>query len=307
MREKSVITRKIEAAGGVYAPGHLGELTQIVDFDAGGRGRRGDRDRAAAARLLPSRVVVYFVLALALFEHCSYRGVWAKMTAGLRVLKLAPPAASSLTRARRRVGPKPFRALFEAIRGARRPPATGRVVLPRTAHRGRRRDDLLHVPEALQLTWRYAKRAGEKLDFGYPLLRLRVLVECGTRAVIAAVFGPEADGELTYAQRLLDGLTEGMLLLADAGFDSWRVACGHRRHRGPVPVRSGARRTPPILRAPARRLLPGRSLRRLRPAHGPRHRGVGHRDLGRRHRHAASSGAWSPACSTTAATPPTTL
>ncbi|MFF3519001.1 hypothetical protein [Streptomyces sp. NPDC002573] len=32
MRENSVITRTIEAAGGVYAPGHLGELTQIVDF-----------------------------------------------------------------------------------------------------------------------------------------------------------------------------------------------------------------------------------------------------------------------------------
>jgi hypothetical protein len=28
----SVITRTIEAAGGAYAPGHLGELTQTVDF-----------------------------------------------------------------------------------------------------------------------------------------------------------------------------------------------------------------------------------------------------------------------------------
>jgi hypothetical protein len=32
LQEKSVITRTVEAAGGVYAPGHLGELTQTVDF-----------------------------------------------------------------------------------------------------------------------------------------------------------------------------------------------------------------------------------------------------------------------------------
>jgi hypothetical protein len=30
---QSVITRKIAVAEGVYAPGHLGELTQILDFD----------------------------------------------------------------------------------------------------------------------------------------------------------------------------------------------------------------------------------------------------------------------------------
>ncbi len=33
MQEKSVITRTVGTAGGVYAPGHLGELTQIVDFE----------------------------------------------------------------------------------------------------------------------------------------------------------------------------------------------------------------------------------------------------------------------------------
>lgn len=69
MQEKSVTTRTVEAAGGVYAPGHLGELTQIVDFvlvDAVIE-ETGSREK----RLLPSRVVVYFVLAPALFEDCS--------------------------------------------------------------------------------------------------------------------------------------------------------------------------------------------------------------------------------------------
>ncbi|MER0477740.1 hypothetical protein ABR737_05110 [Streptomyces sp. Edi2] len=32
MQEKSAIARTSETAAGVHAPGHLGELTQIVDF-----------------------------------------------------------------------------------------------------------------------------------------------------------------------------------------------------------------------------------------------------------------------------------
>ncbi|MFB7669699.1 transposase [Kitasatospora sp. NPDC056138] len=52
-----------------------------------------------------------------------------------------------------------------------------------------------------------------------PLL-LVTLVETGTRAVLAATFGPEADGKLTYAKQLLSHLDARMLVLADAGFDA---------------------------------------------------------------------------------------
>lgn len=45
-----------------------------------------------------------------------------------------------------------------------------------------------HVPDDETVTWRYPKRKGDKLEFGYPLLRLLVLIECGTRAVLAAAF-----------------------------------------------------------------------------------------------------------------------
>jgi hypothetical protein len=69
---------------------------------------------------------------------------------------------------------------------------------------------LLHVPDEEALTWRYPKRTGECVEFGYPLLRLVVLVECGTRAVLAASFGPESDGELTYTGRLLSVLDRTM-------------------------------------------------------------------------------------------------
>ena len=112
MHEESVITRTIRAAPGVFAPGHLGELTQVIDFALVDAVLEETRARERRVRLLPSRVVVYFVLALALFERCSYRAVWGKLTAGLEGLAVAQPGASSLTRARRRVGAAPLRRLF---------------------------------------------------------------------------------------------------------------------------------------------------------------------------------------------------
>ncbi|WP_416237149.1 transposase [Streptomyces sp. RB17] len=76
------------------------------------------------------------------------------------------------------------------------------------------------------------------------MLRLVVLVECGTRAVLAAAFGPESDGELTYAGRLLSGLDRTMLLLADAGFDANEFARDVQATGAQFLVRSSARRIP---------------------------------------------------------------
>jgi len=192
----------------VYAPGHLGELTQVLDFDLVDAVAEETGTVQRRTRLLPTRVVIYFVLALALFEHCGYRRVWAKMVAGLRVLALAAPTASALARARRRVGPMPLKALFEAVSGA-----VGRPSTPGVFWRGLRTVAIdatsLHVPDTAKIAARYVKRAGERLTFGYPLLRLSVLVECGTRAIVGAVFGPEADGETTQAKGLLRQLHAG--------------------------------------------------------------------------------------------------
>lgn len=233
MQEESVITRTIRAAPGVLAPGHLGELTQTIDFalvdavleETGAQERR--------RRMLPSRVVVYFVLALALFEDRSYQAVWRSLTAGLGGLPLARPAASSLCRARRRIGPGPLRRLFETLAGP-----VGLPGQPGVFYRGLRTVAVdgtsLHVPDDPAITWRCPRRPGERLEFGYPLLRLAALVECGTRAVLAAAFGPEATGELACARQLLTALDATMLLLADAGFDAaefLRDVTGTGRHR----------------------------------------------------------------------------
>src|SRR5258706_8396915 len=79
---QSVITRKIAVAKGVYAPGHLGELTQVLDFDLVDAVAEETGTVQRPTRLLPTRVVIYFVLALALFQHCGYRRGRAEGGAG---------------------------------------------------------------------------------------------------------------------------------------------------------------------------------------------------------------------------------
>ncbi|MFE6165655.1 IS4 family transposase [Streptomyces sp. NPDC056486] len=260
MPEKSVITSTIETARGVFAPGHLGELTQVVDFALVDAVLEETGRRERRLRLLPSRVVVYFVLALALFERCSYRTVWSKLTASLTPLALVRPAVSSLTRARRRVGASPLRRLFETLAGpVARPGQDG------SFYRGLRTvaidGTLLHTPDDETLTWRYPKRAGESLEFGYPLplLRLLVLVECGTCALIAAAFGPESTSELPYAKRLLGALDKTMLLLADAAFDGNEFLDRVHHSGAQFLVRSGARRVP----TPAQHLGDGSYIARI--------------------------------------------
>ena len=56
------------------------------------------------------------------------------------------------------------------------------------------------------------------------MLRLLVLVSCGTRTVIDAVFSPVSQGETTCAPALLASLHAGMILLADRNFGAGLLA-----------------------------------------------------------------------------------
>ncbi|KAB1976634.1 IS4 family transposase [Streptomyces triticiradicis] len=79
----------------------------------------------------------------------------------------------------------------------------------------------LSIPDEETVTWHFPKHCGPVLEFGYPLLRLVALVECGTRALIGAAFGPDTTGELGYARQLLDQLDASMVLLAGAYYDAF--------------------------------------------------------------------------------------
>ncbi|GAA2110508.1 IS4 family transposase [Streptomyces synnematoformans] len=258
MQEKSVISRVATAASGVFAPGHLGELTQVVDCtlvdavlaETGAVERR--------VRLLPARVVVYFVLALALFEDCGYRAVWGKLTAGLVGRGSSYPHSSSLSRARRRLGAGPLRALFESLAGAVAWRST-----PGAHWRGMRTvavdGTTLQVPDRARVTQCFPKHRSRLRETGYPLLRLVTLVETGTRAILAAAFGPDTTSEISYARQMLDNLGPRMLVLLDAGFDTWEFLRDVHDYGAQFLARSSARRCPTI----QRRLPDGSYLARL--------------------------------------------
>lgn len=111
------IRRAAAVAEDRFAPGHLGELTQIVPFEMVDEVLGSTMSTQQRLRELPSRVVVYLLLAGALFAEVGYQQVWARLTAGLAEVAVTQPGSSALAQARRRVGVKPLRALFELLAG----------------------------------------------------------------------------------------------------------------------------------------------------------------------------------------------
>lgn len=214
------LTRSVTVAGGVFAPGHLGELTQVIPFElvdavvaeAGRTERR--------LRSLPSRVGVYFVLALGLFGNVGAHLVWQKLVGGLAGMTVPFPSEKALRDLRRRIGAAPLKALFETLAVPLAQPST-----PGTRYRRWRTVAFdgccsLKVPDHERNRSWLGKLRNRLGPAGYPTLMLMALVETGTRGVLGAVFGPPDTHETAYAARLLHLLNRDMLLLADRGFDS---------------------------------------------------------------------------------------
>ena len=218
MDSQSVITRTITVAGGRFAPGHLGELTQHLPFEMVDEALAATRTIQSRLRDLPSRVVVYLLLAGCLFPEVGYPGVWRKLTAALQgCLPTVTPTPAGLAAARQRVAVAPLRWLFDLLRG---PAATARQQAIRwrgllvCAIDG----TTLTVSDNPRMLARFTKQRGNHGGTGYPQVRLVALLACGTRTVIDAVFGPTTTGETTYTPRLLPSLRAGMILLADRNF-----------------------------------------------------------------------------------------
>lgn len=172
-------------------------------------------------RDLPSRVVVYLLLAGCLFAELGYRQVWQRLVTGLEGLPVADPSEAALTKARCRVGPQPLRALFELLRGpaaSMAGPVRWRGLLVCAID-----GTMVFAADSAANLARFSKqRGGRTGGSSYPMLRLVTVMACGTRSVMDAVFGPITSGETTYAKDLLARLPAGVLLLADRNF-----AAGH--------------------------------------------------------------------------------
>ena len=162
-------------------------------------------------RRLPALLVVYLLVAAALFRHVALARLVPLL--GLSVPRRGhfAVAPSALTAARRRLGPEPLRALLGAVAG----PAARRW-------RGRRLLGLdgtsLRVPDTPTNRDWFGLHRAKNGPSAYPLLRLCLLVELGTRQVLDAALAPFDVGEPSLARRLLGALPPDVLLLLDGGY-----------------------------------------------------------------------------------------
>ena len=191
------------------------------------------RTRRASLRQrdLPAHVVVYYVIALALYMQWSYREVLRCLLEGIQWLR--DPSAgvrvagkSGISQARTRLGWEPLRQLHDervqpiAVRGTRG-----------AWYRDWR---LVSLDGS---TCEVADEKGNEDAFGrpgagrgasaYPQIRFVSLVENGTHVLFGSQMDGYRTGEITLAKAVLPRLGQGMLCLADRnffGFALWQQA-----------------------------------------------------------------------------------
>ena len=240
------------------------ELVDAVLFETG---RVQQRKRA-----LPSRLVVYYVLALALFSDASYEEVMRQLTEGLAWssswgASWVVPGKAAIARARQRLGVEPLEMLYRAVAV---PLSTKETV--GAFYRGWRLVSLdgtcLEVADTPANEAAFGRPGSSQRVGGgaFPQVRLVGLCESGSHAIVDAEVGPYRVSERVLADALVQRLTPGVLCLADRGiygFERFRAA---REAGADVVWRVMAKQSLPVVR----RLRDGSFLSRLEVPDGVR-------------------------------------
>ena len=182
-------------------------------------------------RDLPAHVVVYYVIALALYMQSSYREVLRCLLEGIQWLvepgaEINVAGNSGISQARTRLGWEPVRQLHDEVV---RP-----VAVAATKGAWYRAWRLISVDGS---TLDVADEKGNNEAFGrpgasrgesaYPKIRFVSLVENGTHVLFGSRMADYATSEIALAKTVLPSLGKGMLCLADRGFfgfEMWKQA-----------------------------------------------------------------------------------
>src|SRR5277367_307563 len=97
----------------------IGVLTRLVPRDLVDEVLAQTGRREKRSRLLPAHVVVYFVMAMAIFRD-GYEEVMRRLTGGLQYMRAwqeewAVPTTGAISQARERLGEAPLKMLFERV------------------------------------------------------------------------------------------------------------------------------------------------------------------------------------------------
>ncbi len=205
--------------------------------------------REVRRRLLPARLVVYFVLSLWLFRgrNCGYGQVMVKLVDGLYHRRRGedllagqldpdgwvdagagrrwrPPNISSLSRARAKLGADPLRMLFEQVAGpvgADGAPGVFCCELRVISVDG----PVTDLPDTPENAAFFHRPSNATREGAFPQVRWVAAAESGTGALTGAAFGPYTTGEQTLMEDLLACFGPGMVVLADRNFLSHALAC----------------------------------------------------------------------------------
>jgi hypothetical protein len=182
-------------------------------------------------RDLPAHVVVYYVIALALYMRSSYREVLRCLLEGVQWL-LDPSAAmkvagkSGISQARSRLGAEPLKRLYAAI--------VAPIAESRTQGAWYREWRLisldgstLDTADTVENEKAFGRPGASRGSSAFPKIRFVALLENGTHVLWAARMSKYRTDEITLARDVVPALSKGMLCLADRFFPSyklWRAA-----------------------------------------------------------------------------------
>jgi hypothetical protein len=182
-------------------------------------------------RDLPAHVVVYYVIALALYVQSSYREVLRCLLEGVQwlinpSLPIKVAGKSGISQARTRLGWEPLRELHDQI--------VQPIALPSTRgawYRNWRLVSLdgstLDVADEKSNAQAFGRPGASRGASAFPQLRFVSLVENGTHVLFGTQMGAYRTGETTLAKSVLPALRAGMVCLADRqffGFECWKQA-----------------------------------------------------------------------------------
>ena len=178
-------------------------------------------------RDLPAHVVVYYVIALALYMRSSYREVLRCLLEGVQWLldpsvRVKVAGKSGISQARTRLGPEPVQALYEATVA----PIAARQTKGAWYRRWRLLSldgSTLDVADTQENEKGFGRPGASRGSAAFPKIRFVALLENGTHVLWAARMDKYAIDERTLAEQVVPALQKGMLCLADRFFPSHQL------------------------------------------------------------------------------------
>lgn len=180
-------------------------------------------------RDLPAHVMVYYVIAMALYMQSSCREVLRCLLEGVRWL-VGPNAQIKVTgrggiaNARARIGSEPLKLLYDKVVAPIAVKADGRHTRGawyRRWHLVSIDGSTLDVADTQENREAFGKPKASRGQSAYPQIRFVSLVENGTRVLFGTQMGGCHASEGELCDGLLPYLKRGMLVLADRNFFSY--------------------------------------------------------------------------------------